>query len=250
MTASLKKAYFISDIHLGATYNQEDRLLEKSVVAFLDSVKDSASEIFLLGDILDYWYEYKYTVPRGFVRFFGKLAELADNGIKITWFIGNHDIWIFDYLPSELGIEVIDGRIERKVLGTTMEMQHGDAIGGTRKFRFMRAMFRNKVCQWLYSGIHPRWTVGFGSGCSRRSRENQMKTGYKAPELLPDVEKFCVKAIADGNPAKYFIFGHLHKNIIKRLPEGRTLIVVPDWITQRSYGEFDGATFRILPFPM
>ena len=110
-----RNAYFLSDLHLGARYFRSAHEAEKRAVAFLDHIKDDAAEIYLLGDVLDYWYEYRYVVPKGFVRFFGKLAELADNGVKITWLIGNHDIWIFDYLPSELGIEVADGVLEKKV---------------------------------------------------------------------------------------------------------------------------------------
>jgi len=104
----LSKAYFLSDLHLGAPYFSDSREAEARVVRFLDSIQDDADAIYLLGDVLDYWYEYRYVVPRGFVRFFGKLAELADSGIKIVWFIGNHDIWIFDYLPSEIGIRVVE----------------------------------------------------------------------------------------------------------------------------------------------
>ncbi len=111
------KAYFLSDLHLGAPYFPDSRKAELRVVDFLDSIKDDAHTIYLLGDILDYWYEYRYVVPRGFVRFFGKLAELADSGVRIVWFIGNHDIWIFDYLPSELGIEVVDGALVEEIDG-------------------------------------------------------------------------------------------------------------------------------------
>lgn len=123
------KAYFLSDLHLGAPYFTDSKEAEKRVVSFLDEIKDDAEVIYLLGDILDYWYEYRYVVPRGFVRFFGKLAELADKGIRIVWFIGNHDIWIFDYLPSELGIEVVDGSLVEEIDGKIFFMTHGDGIG-------------------------------------------------------------------------------------------------------------------------
>ena len=163
-----RNAYFLSDLHLGARYFRSAHEAEKRAVAFLDHIKDDAAEIYLLGDVLDYWYEYRYVVPKGFVRFFGKLAELADNGVKITWLIGNHDIWIFDYLPSELGIEVADGVLEKDILGKRFFLSHGDGVGRMPlPFRFMRALFRNRFCQWLYSGIHPRWTIPFALGWSR-----------------------------------------------------------------------------------
>lgn len=244
----MKKAFFLSDLHLGASYHEDGRGLEKNVVAFLDSIKEEAGEIYLLGDILDYWFEYRHVVPKGYIRFFGKLAELSDNGVKITWLIGNHDIWIFDYLPSELGIEIIDGRVERNVLGVPFSMQHGDAIGGSRQFKFMRAMFRNKVCQKLYSGIHPRWTVKFASGCSNKSRMGHKSRPKVSEGLIVDIRKWCKEQIASGNPARYFLFGHLHALYNEDLPEGRRLIVIPDWLTSRTYGVFDGETLSLQKF--
>lgn len=236
----MKKAFFISDLHLGAAYHKDDLALQKSVVAFLDNIRDEAAEIYLLGDILDYWFEYRHVVPRGFVRFFGKLAELSDQGIKITWIIGNHDIWIFDYLPSELGIEVVDGVVEREILGVPFSLQHGDAIGGNAKFRFMRGLFRNKICQKLYSGLHPRLTVGFAIGCSRRSRMNKKGGMATTPALIDKITEWCKKQINNGNPAKYFLFGHLHQYHDLEISPGRRLIVLSDWPSSHQFAVFDG----------
>ena len=166
------KAYFLSDLHLGAPYFPDSRKAELRVVDFLDSIKDDAHTIYLLGDILDYWYEYRYVVPRGFVRFFGKLAELADSGVRIVWFIGNHDIWIFDYLPSELGIEVVDGALVEEIDGHFFYMTHGDGIGRLKpSFKVLRQLFRSRWCQKAFAAIHPRWTVPFAYGWSRHSRK-------------------------------------------------------------------------------
>lgn len=242
----MKKVYFLSDLHLGASYNDDNRETERKIVAFLDSIKNDAAEIYLLGDILDYWYEYKHVVPRGYVRFFGKLADLTDSGIKITWLIGNHDIWIFDYIPSELGVEVIDGILNRNILGVPFSMQHGDAIGGNRKFRFLRTLFRNKFCQRLYSNIHPRWTVGFAYSCSRKSR---MKKGMAVEwpnNLIGSIRQWCSDQIKDGDESRYFVFGHLHSLHMEELPDDRKLIVLPDWPSSRSYGVFDGLEFKVL----
>lgn len=244
----MKRVYFLSDLHLGASYNEDNRETERRVVRFLDSIKDDAEEIYLLGDILDYWFEYRHVVPRGFVRFFGKLAELSDSGVKITWLIGNHDIWIFDYLPSELGVEVVDGILEREILGVPFCMQHGDAIGGTKKFRFIRSMFRNRVCQKLYSGIHPRWTVGFAFACSRNSRLSKRAkkeiTGEWPHDLIVDIRKWCEEQIKEGNPARYFVFGHLHSLHDEPLSDRRHLEVVPPFPTQGGYAVFDGKEFK------
>ena len=140
--------YFLSDFHLGARYIDNPAAHERRIVDFLESVKNTAKEIYLLGDILDYWYEYRYVVPRGFVRFFGKLAELSDNGTDIYWFIGNHDIWIFDYLPNELGVKIIDAPIVKTIGGKRFFLDHGDGVGQRkRSFRILRSVFRNKTCQ-------------------------------------------------------------------------------------------------------
>lgn len=241
----MAKAYFLADLHLGASYDDKSREVERSAVKFLDSIKDDASEIYLLGDILDYWFEYKHVVPRGYVRFFGKLAELADAGIKITWIIGNHDIWIFDYLPNELGIDVVDGVIHHKINGIDFCMQHGDAIGGSRKFRLMRSLFRNRFCQKLYSGIHPRFTVGFAKFCSRRSRLSHSTVEELAGNLIDDIRQWCVDDIERGDMSKYFVFGHLHATYNEELPDGRKLIVLPAWHDRSGYGVFDGHHFLI-----
>ena len=241
----MKKAYFLSDLHLGAAHMTDGLSNERKVVEFLDSIKSDAAEIYLLGDILDYWFEYKYVVPRGFVRFFGKLAELSDSGIKITWIIGNHDIWIFDYIPSELGVEVIDGTLRRDVLGTLFEMEHGDARVGNRKFKFMRSLFRNRFCQWLYAGLHPRWTVGFAYGCSRRSRKGHKKTIVSPRENIGQLRSHTVREIENGNPALYFVYGHLHRSVSEVLEDNRRFIVLGAWINDCSYAVFDGHSFTL-----
>ena len=146
-------AYFLSDLHLGAPYFADSREAEKRVVDFLDSIKEEGDALFLLGDILDYWYEYRYVVPRGFVRFFGKLAELADRGVRIVWFIGNHDIWIFDYLPTELGIEVVDGYAVEELDGHKFLMTHGDGIGRLKGAR-------NYFQAFILAGPFPSPTTG------------------------------------------------------------------------------------------
>ena len=244
----MKKAYFIADLHLGATYDRQSREVELSAVRFLESIKGEAAEIYLMGDVLDYWFEYKHVVPKGYVRFLGKLAELSDSGIKITWMIGNHDIWIFDYLPKELGIKVVDGMLESEVIGTRMCLQHGDGVGGNRKFRMMRSIFRNRVCQRLYSGIHPRWTVGFAYGWSRRSRLKKAMLGKLPYNLIGSIREWCELRIKSGDKSRYYVFGHLHEEYDEKLEEGRRLIVLPALCKERRYGVYDGESFRIETF--
>lgn len=252
------KAYFLSDLHLGAPYFPDSREAERRVVAFLDSIKEDAGSIWLLGDILDYWYEYRYVVPRGFVRFFGKLAELADSGVSITWLIGNHDIWIFDYISSELGVEVADGVVEREIMGTRFLLAHGDGLGRVpRSFRLLRSLFRNKVCQRMYAAIHPRWTVPFAYAWSRHSRGHGVPPGQESHPLLDELVVFSEEYAISHPDVRYYVYGHLH--ILHRsklhIPPGNgreapEMVVLGEWIHTFSYATFDGeklSLHRFLP---
>ena len=246
------RVYFISDLHLGATYYPDPRKWEDRVVRFLDSIAGDAEELYMLGDILDYWYEYRNVVPRGFVRFFGALARLADSGVGIHWFIGNHDIWLFDYLKNEIGLEVVDGHVVREIKGKRFFLTHGDGVGKLKPaFRFLRGMFRNRLCQKLYAAIHPRWTIAFAHKWSDSSRgyspENIAR--YKGAENEPLVifSKEYLRAVDPD--IDYFVYGHRH--ILLDMPLGKSgcrVIVLGDWIHHYSYGVFDGETFELKLF--
>jgi UDP-2,3-diacylglucosamine hydrolase len=248
----MPKVYFISDLHLGATYFPDKRKWEERVVSFLDSIADDCAELYLLGDILDYWYEYRNVVPRGYIRFFGALARMADNGVKIHWFIGNHDIWLFDYLRNEIGMEIVDGYTVREILGKRFFLTHGDGVGKLKpSFRILRWIFRNKVCQKLYAAIHPRWTIAFAHGWSSSSRnyspEIEPDSNVIDPRPLVDFSKsYLVEKDADID---FFVYGHLH--IIQDVAlnqRGCRMIILGDWISNFSYGVFDGETFEIKKF--
>ncbi len=238
-----KKIYFLSDLHLGAQYLGPRHEAERRVVRFLDSIADTAEEIYLLGDILDYWYEYRTVVPRGYVRFFGTLARLADRGVKIHWFIGNHDIWMFDYLRDEIGMEVVDGYAVREIMGQKFFLTHGDGVGRLRPgFRFIRRLFRNRFCQRLYSAIHPRWTVGFAHWWSAKNREYDRR--YIPRFLGVDTEPqaiFAVEYLRDVDPTiNYFVMGHRHVVADESLSPTCRLIILGEWISQFTYAVFDG----------
>lgn len=239
------RAYFLSDLHLGAPYFPDSRKSEKRVVNFLDYIKDKADVVYLLGDILDYWYEYRTVVPRGFVRFFGKLAELTDRGVRVVWFIGNHDIWIFDYLPSELGVEVVDGALTEHIDGKTFYMTHGDGVGKLKpSFKLMRNLFRNKFAQKLYSGVHPRWTIPFAYSWSRHSRKTG-GSGYDPTTMVDLLRHFSVDYLREHPEINYFVYGHLHVVEDLKLNDSSRMIILGDWITNFSYGIWDGKEFVI-----
>ena len=237
-----KNTYFISDLHLGARYMADNLDRERLVCRFLDSIKDDAAELYLLGDILDYWYEYKYVVPRGYIRFLGKLAELADGGVKLTWVVGNHDVWLFDYLRGQLGLTVLYGHTEVVSQGRRIFISHGDDVGvQPAMYRFTRWCFHNRVCQWLYASIHPRWTYPIADKWSSDNRTNRSPEKLKAisqraAERLMD---FSREYHASHHEVEAFVYGHLHiacKNELAGMPP---VIFLGDWISLCTYAVLD-----------
>jgi len=252
MNEPRKKIFFASDAHLGARFHSDPIELEKKLVRWLDSIKEEASAVWFLGDMFDYWYEYKYVVPKGFTRFLGKVAELSDSGIEIHFFIGNHDIWMFDYLPKEVGAIIHREPITIDLLGKRFFLAHGDEVDfRSRSFRFIRALFRNKLCQWLYAGIHPRWTFGFAHAWSLGSRkkglEKQMEKEYQgeAAEYLILFAKDYLKSHPDIN---FFIFGHRHILLDLLLSRTSRLLIAGDWMQYFSYIMWDGELLTLNQF--
>lgn len=250
---SRTKSYFLSDAHLGAAYISDPKAHERTLLNFLQHIEHDAKALYLLGDILDYWFEYRTVVPRGYVRFFGQLARMADMGIKIVWFTGNHDIWLFDYLRDELGITVADpdgGGMLEEIDGTLFFLGHGDDFGRQpRGYRMLRATFRCRLLQKLYSAIHPRWTIPFAHGWSSHSR----KSGPPEPVLTPAARsavELASRQLATENPAlRYIILGHHH--VVLDEPVGATcrLVILGEWINRCSYAVFDGSQLRLCTLP-
>ena len=239
--------YFLSDVHLGASYIADPRAHEMRVVTFLRSIGPNAKAIYLLGDILDYWFEYRTVVPRGHVRFFGELARLADSGVEIVWFIGNHDIWLFDYLRDEIGIRIVDtdaGGVPVEIDGVHFFLGHGDTFGRQpRSYTILRSIFHNKVCQKLYAGLHPRWTLPFAHGWSSHSRKTNL------PEFTPKartaVEVFARKLSSDDHDLRYIIIGHHHVPLDEPINDRCRLIILGNWIDLSTYAVFDGNTLEL-----
>jgi len=252
MKKPTKKIYFASDVHLGARFHDDPLGVEKKLVRWLDTVKTDASAVWLLGDIFDYWYEYKYVVPKGYVRFLGKLAELSDSGIEIHIFIGNHDIWMFDYLPKEVGAIIHREPLTIDLLGKKFFLAHGDEVDNRSwSFQLLRKIFRNRFCQWLYAGIHPRWTFGFAMGWSLNSRKSGLKKKEAAKyegeeaEYLVCFAKEHLKTHPDIN---FFLFGHRHILLDLMLSRSSRILVIGDWMTLFSYVEWDGEELALKLF--
>lgn len=224
-------------------------LREKKIVAWLDQVSKDADEIFLVGDIFDFWFEYKKSVPRGYVRLLGKIAELTDRGIPIHVFTGNHDMWIFDYLPEETGVTLHKKPITRTWNGKRFYIGHGDGLGpGDHGYKFIKKIFANKVCQWLFARLHPNFGIGladFWSGKSRNAGKEKDKTF-----LGEENEWLAIYAreIQATNPQDYFVFGHRHLPL--DIPIGTARYInLGDWIDHYTYGRFDGEKMELLHYP-
>lgn len=241
-----KKIYFLSDAHLGSLLVENTREQEKKLVAFLDKIKQDAAAIYLLGDMFDFWYEYKYVVPKGYTRFLGKLSELSDMGIEIHFFTGNHDIWSFGYLKDEIGLIVHDETFITEIDGKKFFLSHGDGLGDpSLSFQFIRFIFHNRICQILFSAIHPRWGVGIGLMWSKHSRKKK-STGENDDYLGEDKEHLIqfAKSYTD-QPIDYFLFGHRHIILDLMLKNKSRVMILGDWMKLFSYAVFDGEEIYI-----
>lgn len=253
MSTSGNKIFFVSDAHLGARFHNDPLAVERKLVRWMDSIKHEAKAVYFLGDMFDYWYEYRYVVPKGFTRFLGKMAELADSGVEIHIFIGNHDIWMFDYLPREVGAVVHRDVLVTDLLGKRFFLGHGDEVDfRSRAFRFIRALFRNRFCQCLYAAIHPRWTFAFALGWSLRSRKKGLKK--QAPEYEGENREYLVlfakEYLKEHPDINFFIFGHRHIMLDLMLSRMSRLIVAGDWMKLFSYVVWDGVTLSLRQFEL
>ncbi|MDP4188391.1 MAG: UDP-2,3-diacylglucosamine diphosphatase [Bacteroidota bacterium] len=240
-----KKIYFASDLHLGLYPYQQSREREKLFVSWLDQVKKDAAGIYLLGDMFDYWYEYKKVVPRGFTRFLGKICEITDSGIPVHYFTGNHDVWIFDYLSSETGVIVHHEPVVKVFDGKKFFIGHGDGLGsGDYSYKLLKAIFTSKFLQFCFSRIHPNLTVAFGQAWSRKSRYSKGISEVFKGEEREQLVKFAKEKLQKEH-FDYFVFGHRHLLLDIKLNETSRYINVGDWIFNFSYAVWDGKTMQL-----
>jgi len=238
--SSDKKIYFLSDFHLGAPDFNSSLEREKIIVSFLDKIKDDAAEIFLVGDMFDFWYEYRKVVPKGFVRLLGKLAELSDAGISMHFFVGNHDMWMKNYFQKELNIPVYFNPKEFERNGKKFLIGHGDGLGpGDKGYKFLKRIFRNPLCQWLFGILPPFLGMGLANFLSHRSRA---QTGASEEVFLGQEKEWLIiycKEILKEKKFDFFVFGHRHLAISFRLSEESRYINLGDWIHYFTYAVFD-----------
>lgn len=241
-----KKIYFASDNHLGAPTSEASRPREKKFVAWLDEIKHDAAAIFLMGDLFDFWFEYKTVVPKGFTRTLGKLAEISDSGIPIHYFVGNHDLWMNGYFEEELGIPVYHKPEEFTFNDTSVFIGHGDGLGpGDKGYKRMKKVFTSPFFQWLFKWMHPDIGVKIGQYMSVK---NKMISGDDDAKFLGEDNEwlavYCKRKLEDKH-RDYFVFGHRHLPLEIDLNETSKYINLGDWIQYYTYGVFDGENFEL-----
>jgi UDP-2,3-diacylglucosamine hydrolase len=241
-----KKIYFLSDFHLGAPDAATSLQREKKIVAFLDSIKSTAAAIFIVGDMFDFWFEYKYVVPKGYVRILGKLAELTDKSIEVHFFVGNHDMWMKNYFQKELNIPVYFEPKRFEYNGKQFYIGHGDGLGpGDNGYKFLKKIFRNPLCQWAFGIFPPAWGIGIANYFSQKSRE---AGGENVEQFLGEDKEWLIiycKSILEKEAIDYFIFGHRHLPIDFTFKNNSKYINLGEWIHYDSYAVFDGSTLAL-----
>ena len=239
----MKPIYFLSDAHLGSRGIPHGRTQERRLVRFLDSIKEKAGAVYLLGDMFDFWYEYKLVVPKGYTRFLGKISELTDLGVEVHFFTGNYDIWCGDYLVKECGVFLHREPLACELGDKVFYLAHGDGLGDADpKFLFLRTLFHSSICQSLFSALHPRWGVELGLTWAKHSRMKHGEGG-DPPYTGEDNEhlvRYAKKYLQTHPAINYFIFGHRHIELDLMLTHQTRLLILGDWISLFTYAVFDG----------
>ena len=245
-----KKIYFLSDFHLGAPNHAQSLIREKKIVSFLEEISNDAAEIFIVGDLFDFWFEYRSVVPKGYVRILGKIAELTDKGIPIHFFTGNHDMWMSGYFEKELNVQVYQHPKVFTYNNKKFYIGHGDGLGpGDYGYKFIKRIFRNPICKFLFGLIPPHVGIGLANYFSKTSRAS---TGESDETFLGEEGEWLIsycKDILKRETFDYFIFGHRHLPIDFNLSTESRYVNLGDWIKYNSYAVFDGFTLTLKQNP-
>ncbi len=244
------KIYFITDFHLGVPTLEDSQMRERRLIAFLDSISETCEELFLMGDLFDFWFEYKTVIPRGHVRLFGKLAEFIDSGIAVHLFAGNHDLWTFSYLQEEIGIQVHREPEVMMLKGKKFFLVHGDGRGpGDGGYKFLKRVFECRFNQWLFRIIHPDLGIRIALKWSHNHRVKKLDREAKG-NYYSDIENTRLYRYAqlesEKDPAiNFFVFGHQHKAMQYKTGSHAVTTVVGNWLRDFTYAEFDGEEMRL-----
>lgn len=241
-----KQVYFASDFHLGVPNKEQSLTREKKLVQWLTDIEKDAQDIFLVGDIFDFWFEYKTVVPRGYTRLMGKLASLVDQGINIHYFTGNHDMWTFGYFEEELGVKLYRNPIELSINGKQFFIGHGDGLGpGDKGYKFIKKVFASPLSQWLFARLHPNFGIGLANFWSGKSRA---ANGPIDEVFLGEDKEWLIiycKEVLQKKHYDYFIFGHRHLLLDINLNNNSRYINLGDWFKKPHYAVFDGVNLQL-----
>ncbi|MCD9854956.1 UDP-2,3-diacylglucosamine diphosphatase [Epilithonimonas sp. JDS] len=244
-----KKIYFASDQHFGVPDLKQSRIREEKFIRWLDLIKKDAQILFLMGDLFDFWHEWKYVVPKGYIRVLGKIAELKDSGIEIYFFVGNHDLWMKNYFEEELGIPVYFEKRYYEINDKKFLLAHGDGLGpGDKGYKRMKKVFTNPLAQWAFRWLHPDIAMSIANYMSQK---NKLISGDEDKEFLGEDKEFLIqysKEKLKTEDISYFVFGHRHLPLIFDLEKGAKYINLGDWIVYFTYGVYDGNSFEVKTF--
>lgn len=244
-----KKIYFASDQHFGVPNLQESRKREEKFIQWLDEIKKDAQILFLMGDLFDFWHEWKYVVPKGYIRVLGKIAELKDSGIAIYFFVGNHDLWMKNYFEEELGIPVYFEKRYYEISDKKFLLAHGDGLGpGDKGYKRMKKIFTNPLAQWAFRWLHPDIAMRIANYMSQK---NKLISGVEDQKFLGEDKEFLIQYSKEKLKTEnidYFVFGHRHLPLIFDLEKGAKYINLGDWIVYFTYGVYDGRSFEVKKF--
>lgn len=241
--------YFASDLHLGVPDKASSLARERLFISWLEEARTNATEIFLVGDLFDFWHDYATVVPKGYVRLLGKIAEITDAGIPVHIFTGNHDLWMYGYLEEELGVKVHKAPVTRQFNGKQFFIGHGDGLGpGDHGYKFIKRVFANPVCQFLFKWLHPDIGTRIASFFSKRSRYGANGNGKVLEEFKGEDKEWLVayaRRVLERQPVDYFVFGHRHLPLDIRLNDKSRYINLGDWLDYNSYAIFDGTELHL-----
>lgn len=239
--------YFAGDFHLGTPDEASSNAREEKVCRWLLSVSGKGNEIFLMGDVFDFWFEYKQVVPKGFVRLLGTLQQIIREGTNVTLFKGNHDMWMFGYLEKECGVKIVSDELVIERNGKKFFLHHGDGLGpGDLSYKFLRSIFRSGWAAWLFARIHPNMGIALGRFLSRRSRISQ-KDRYEAyqGDEKEFLTQFCKQNAADFD---FMVFGHRHLVLDVKINEKCRYINAGEWVHGNTYAVFNGTDMLLKKF--
>lgn len=251
----MKSIYVLSDIHLGAPNPAASLPREKHLVQFLEEIAPDCEELFLLGDLFDFWFEYRQSVPRGFVRFMGQLARMADQGIPIHVFTGNHDLWHQNYLEEQIGIQLYREPQLRAFFGRSYFFAHGDGLGpGDHGYKLMKKIVTHPLSRWLFARLHPNFGIGLALWISQNGGDHDYEadrlTGYQYDHLKDPLWIFAHEQIEQGCPADCYVFGHRHQLVDEALPDQKRFVILGDWIHFFSYLKITPQGQQLLRYPL